>query len=168
MNQIIPGILAFLCVLGLVGCSKTYDSTDALMEKVRQEIPLAEADTVEIRYAGMTAEDDAALLWYISGSEYQAHTYFPIECEIIGESEYKFVRSFAIVMEDRCGDVGILQWRRGYSFCINNPDCKTVRLTDDTGAHVEMIEIDSYPYVFYTRGLPSEYVFLDADGNELS
>lgn len=162
------GILAFISVLGLVGCSKTYDSTDAFIEKVRKEIPIAEADTIEIQYAGMTAKDDVVLLWYISGNEYQKHTYFPIECEIKGEAEYKFVRSFNIVMEDRCDEVGILQWKRGYSFCINNPDCKTVRITDDAGTHDEVIEIDSYPYVFCTQGLPLEYVFLDTDGNELS
>ncbi len=167
MKKPILIFLALICLMALIGCSETYDSTDALIEVVRREIPLAEADTVEIRYAGMTARGDTALLWYISGSEDQNHSYFPIECETRGEAEYKFIRSFHIIMDDRCADVGILQWGKGYSFCINNPACKAVRITDEAGTYEEVIEKDAYPYVFYTRGLPTEYVFLDAEGKEL-
>ena len=72
-----------------------------------------------------------------------------------------------IVMDERCSDVCILQWGRGYSFCINNPKCKTIRITDGTGTYDEVIENDCYPYVFYTNGVPSECVFLDSNGNEL-
>ncbi len=154
-------------ILSLVGCTKIYNGTEALIDKVREEIPIANADDAEIKYAGMCGDGDIVLIWYISGNEYQGHTYFPIECEVTGEAEYKFIRSFNIVMDERCSDVCILQWGRGYSFCINNPKCKTIRITDGTGTYDEVIENDCYPYVFYTNGVPSEYVFLDSNGNEL-
>lgn len=154
-----------LCILCLFGCVRTYDTPQALIQRLRRELPLAQ--TEEIQYAGMTAKDNLALLWFVTGNEDQVHTYFPVECRIRGEANVQFIRSFHIVMEDRCSDVGILQWRRAYSFCINNPRCKTVRITDESGTYDEVIEKDSYPYVFMTKGLPTEYLFLDAEGNEI-
>ena len=37
-----------------------------------------------------------------------------------------------------------------------------------TGTHEEIIEKDAYPYVFYRSSVPSEYIFIDAEGNELN
>jgi len=64
--------IAVLC-FSLMGCTKIYHGTDELMEKARQEIPISDADTIEMRYAGMCGDDDRAIAWYISGNEYQAH-----------------------------------------------------------------------------------------------
>ncbi len=158
--------LFFVLVLALVlsGCAQTYPSPDALVERVREEIPIAEADTAEIKYAGLSQNGDTALLWYISGSEQQARTYFPIECAVKGKSTYQFIRSFQIVM-DRCEDVGIVQWEGRCAFCVNNPNCKAVRITDASGTYEKTV--DTYPWVFHTKGLPSVYTFLDANGSEI-
>ena len=64
--------IAVLC-FSLMGCTKIYHGADELMEKARQEIPISDADTIEMRYAGMCGDDDRAIAWYISGNEYQAH-----------------------------------------------------------------------------------------------
>ncbi len=164
MKKIFSLFLVLILIVSFAGCAKIYESPEALIDKIREEIPLADAEKTEINYAGMSKSGDFALLWYISGNEHQSHSYFPIECEITDDGEYKFVHSFKIVM-DRLSDVGILQWNDGYSFCVNNPNCKAIRITDNSGTYDEII--DSYPYVFYTKGYPSEYIFLDAEGNEL-
>ncbi len=159
--------LAFILAFALAGCGQIYGNTDYLIEKVREELPLADADTVEIKYAGTCGKGNTALIWYITGNENQAHTCFPIECKIIGQASYMFIRSFNSVIDDRCSDVGILQWKDGYSFCVNNPECKTVRITDSNGTRDEAIPFDCYPYIIYTEEIPTEYIFLDAEGNEL-
>ena len=46
--------------------------------------------------------------------------------------------------------------------------CVSVKITDETGTHEEMIGKDAYPYVFYCSSVPSEYIFMDAEGNGLN
>lgn len=165
----ITGVL-LLCVLclSLVGCAKTYHGTDELLEKARKEIPIADADTIEMQYAGMYSKGDRAIAWFISGNEYQAHYYLPIEIEIKGNgANYTFVHTFKPM--DRGEDIAVLLWNQEYVFLINNPDCTTVRITDDQGVHEIFIEKDAYPYVFGYCPIPDsfEYTFLDKEGNEL-
>ena len=75
------------------------------MEKARQEIPIAYADTIEMQYAGMCGEGNKAIAWYVSGDEYQDHYYLPMEIEIKGNgANYTFVHTYK-PMTDRCADV---------------------------------------------------------------
>lgn len=158
-------VLLILCILFLIGCSKTYLNTNELIEVVRKKIPVANAEEIEIQYAGSCGIDNTSLLWYISGNEYQSHTYFPIECDLVGQVEYKYIRSYKPI--DRTQDIAVLQWKDGYSFCINNPKCTTIRITDDTSSKDITIEKDSYPYVYYHQTSVNEYLFLDETGNIL-
>lgn len=154
-----------LC-FGLVGCTKIYKGIDELIEKAREEIPISDADTVDMQYAGMSVFEDEALVWFISGNEYQSHEYLPMEVEIKGEDEYIFLRIYRPLV-GRGDDIALLNWNDGYAFCINNSKCASVMITDETGTHEEIIKNNSYPYVFYNSSIPTEYVFLDKDGNEL-
>lgn len=78
------------------------------MEKARQEIPISDADTIEMQYAGMCGEDNKAIAWYISGDEYQAHYYLPMEIEIKDNgANYTFVQTYK-PMTDRCAVETIL------------------------------------------------------------
>ncbi len=172
MKRIISILL--LCVLccSLTGCSKTYHGIDELMEKAREELPIADADTVEMQYVGMSCTGEEAIAWFISGNEYQAHYYLPMEIKIKGDgANYTFVRTYKPI---DCGrDIAALQWNSSYSFLINNPDCAALKITDDQGTREIAIEKDTYPYVFgysIDQLLSSnfEYVFLDKDGNEIS
>ena len=65
-------------------------------------------------------------------------------------------------------DIAVLNWNQLYSFIVNDSNCISVKITDETGTHEEMIGKDAYPYVFYCSSVPSEYVFIDAEGNELN
>ena len=71
-------------------------------------------------------------------------------------------------MDDNVKDVAILNWNRGYSFLINNPEVAKVKIALDNGETIEeIIGKDTIPYVFYVDTIPTEYVFLDTEGNEI-
>ena len=166
MKRIIYIILTCILCFSLAGCTKTYKGTDGLIEKAREEIPISDADTMDIQYGGMSVIDDKALVWFISGNQYQAHSYLPMEVKIKGEAEYAYVRTYRPTSDFM--DTAVLNWNRGYAFIVNNPNCVSVKITDEAGTHEEMIGKDAYPYVFYCLSVPSEYIFVDADGNELN
>lgn len=158
---VLAGILCF----SLAGCTKAYKGTDGLIEKAREEIPISDADTADIQYGGMCAMDDTALIWFISGNEYQAHYYLPMEVEIKGDADYTYVRTYKPLSP--LMDTAVLNWNRGCAFIVNNPNCVSVKITDEAGTHDEIIEKDAYPYVFYWASIPLEYIFIDSEGNEL-
>lgn len=165
MKKLIIFTLILSLAFTLCGCQKTLDGTDELIEKAREEIPIADAENTDIVYAGLCAKDEAALIWFISGNEYQAHYYLPMECKIVGKNSYTFERIYKPL--ERGEDIVVLLWKSGYAFLVNNPDCKMIRLTDETGVHEINIEKDAYPYIHYSEVVPSEYLFLDAEGNEI-
>jgi len=169
MKKLIAFALALVCVLGLAGCGeRTYKGTDALIEKARKEIPVSGADTIEVQYAGMCGVDNKAIAWFISGNEYQAHYYLPMEIRIKeNRGEYVFVHTHKPML-DRAGDVAIVNWNQGYAFLINNPAITTVRMTLQNGEVAEeVIQQGTTPYAFYVPFIPSEYVFLDAEEKEV-
>lgn len=139
---------------------------DELIEKAREEIPVSDADTIDMQYAGMCSIDDTALVWFISGNAYQTHYYLPMEVEIKDEAEYAYVRTYKPM--SNLMDTAVLNWNRGYAFVVNNPDCVAVKITDETGTYEETIEKDAYSYVFFCSSIPSEYIFMDAEGNALN
>ena len=94
MKRIICIILACLLCFSLAGCAKTYKDTDELIQKAREEIPVSDADTIDMQYGGMCVKDDMALVWFISGNKEQTHYYLPMEVKIKGESEYAYVRTY--------------------------------------------------------------------------
>ena len=164
MRRITSIILIFLLCFSLVGCSKTYHGTDELIEKARKEIPISEAEMTDIAYVGMIDKEDKAIAWFISGNEYQAHYYLPLEVEVVGKDTYKFVRTYKPM--GQANDIAILSWERGYCFLINNPKCVEVEIYNNDGSlHRVPIEKDEYPYLFYWEEIPSEYSFIDKDGN---
>lgn len=175
MKKYIAAIIAFLLLISAAGCAKTDVSLtsaqtdngiESLIDKARQELPVSDADSTDMQYAGMSIIDDKALAWFISGSEYQAHYYMPMEVEINSNGEYSFVRTYK-PLDGEVKDVAALQWNSGWSFVINNIDCAAVRITDENGIHDEKIEDGSYPYVFWYQGSPSEYTFINSKGDEL-
>ena len=165
MKRVVVFIIALCMTITLCGCQKTLRGTDALIEKAREEIPVADAENIDISFAGLCGRDDLALLWFVSGNEYQAHYYLPMECKVVGKDEYTFERVCKPL--DRGMDIVVLEWQGGYSFLVNNPNCKTIRITDNSGTQNIEIEKDVYPFVYYNDLLPSEYLFLDAAGKEI-
>ena len=71
-------------------------------------------------------------------------------------------------MTDICPDVAIVNWNGGYAFLVNNPEVAAVRLTLENGeVSEEVIPGDRIPYAFCVPSIPAEYVFIDAEGNDV-
>lgn len=165
MKKILLFILLLCSCFPLCGCQKKLKGTNELIEKAREVIPVSDADTITIEYAGIVSNNDTALIWFISGSDIQSHYYLPMECTIVGKNEYVYERIYEPM--DRGEDTVVLEWNNGYAFLINNPICKTVRIVDNNGIRDYVNEKEVYPYIFYNSQIPSEYVFLDKNGNEI-
>ena len=69
MKRIIASILVLSMAIALCGCQKTLKGTDALIEKAREEIPIADAENTDIAYAGLCGKEDLALIWFVSGKK---------------------------------------------------------------------------------------------------
>lgn len=120
MKRITCILLTCILCFSISGCTKTYKGTDELIEKAREEIPVSDADTIDMQYGGMCTVDDTALVWFISGNQYQTHYYLPMEVEIKGEAEYAYVRTYKPMSPFM--DIAVLNWNRGYAFIVNNPN----------------------------------------------
>ena len=120
---------------------------------------------LNIYFSFRNVADNKALAWFISGNEYQAHYYLPMEVEVQGDDKYSFVRTYK-PMNGETDNIAILNWNGGYSFVVNNSDCASVKITGKNGIYEEKVK--EVPYVFYYPSIPSQYVFLDSAGNELS
>ena len=157
-------LLVVTCLWGVyaVQASKIVGE-DGLIAKARKEIKnLAEVDTIEMTIAGKsTIENNRHLFWIITGNEYQAHRYYPLEVIEIESGEYKFVRLHNGGVE-RGQDIFFKYFESGYSFIINNPKCKSIMLGET------VVPVTEIPFVYYCRFVPNEYYFLDADGNKLT
>ena len=66
MKRIIASILVLSMAFSLCGCQKTLKGTDDLIEKAREIIPVADAENIEITYAGLIGDDENALIWFVS------------------------------------------------------------------------------------------------------
>lgn len=166
MKKTLSAVLVLFFLLSLTGCQKKIEGTDGLIEKAREVIPVADSDIIEMQCVGMHTKGNVMLAWFISGNEYQAHYYLPMECEVVGEDEYVFNRIYDPLSRGGEDDY-VLQWEGGYSFIVNNPKCRTLKITDSNSTKEINIDENAYPFIYYNELLPTAYAFLDAQGNKL-
>jgi len=143
--------------------SSTIVGEEGLIAKAREEIKnLAEVETIEMAVAGKsTIDNNRHLFWIIIGNEYQMHRYYPLEVIEIENGKYKFVKMYNCGHE-RGQDIFFEYFGRGYSFIINNPECKSIVIGDT------LVPVTEIPFVYYCPFAPNEYYFLDKDGNKLN
>ena len=163
-------VLCLLCLCIAVPAVTVFggviEGEEGLIEKAREEIPVADAETIELVIAGKSVDGDAELYWFKSGNEYQYHRYTPIEFTALGDDKYRFVKTYHPI--NRGMQICALQWNGGYSFLIDNEKCASLELTyPEVNPTVKVIPVDSVPFVYYSSVMPAEYNFLDAEGNIL-
>ena len=160
-------LVACALVLSLVGCQTFMWGTDELIERVREEFPIADADTIDIEYAGNSQTEGRFLHWFISGNSYQEHTYLAMDCTLIEGKGFRFER--ALTPMERGDDIAVAEWNGGYAFCVNNRNCKTIRIKD--AAEEKEVDIpwkeNSRPFVYFNERIPIEYSFLDENGTPI-
>lgn len=165
MKKVFYAITALLIILSLSGCNSKIEGEQGLIDRAREEINVADADTIDIEIAGVSEVDDNMLFWFVTGNEYQKHGYFPINFKCVGEDQYEFVRIYKAY--DRAYEIYAVEWNNGYSFLINNENCQSIVLTNAIG-ETQTVEVSKLPFVYYYDELPEGgYSFLDANGEEL-
>ena len=166
MRRLMIGALLLTLLLACTGCSETMRTTQDLVDKAREEIPIADAQTTDLAYGGVQTMGERSLHWFISGKAYQAHYYLPMECESPQEGTYRFVRTYKPVTCAK--DIALARWNEGYSFLVNNPDCAALRLTGQDGEMTEIsLQGQELPFLYFYEGTPAQYLFLDGQGQEL-
>ena len=164
-------IIAMCCCMSfsLIGCGRKLKSPDELIAKARKEITVTVADTIEVQLAAKLIKKDRALMWFITGNEYQMHSYFSMVFEVVGEEEYVFVQRHNAL--ERGQDIFVYNWGDGYSFMVNNPKCKTIQIIGNLGGLGAVTEVEigegEYPFHYYYELMPQEYKFLDVEGKEI-
>lgn len=165
MKKVFYIIMALLIAFSLSGCGGKTVGEQGLIAKAREEINVADANTIDIEIAGVSEVDDNMLFWFVTGNEYQKHGYYPIAFHRVGEEQYEFIHTHKAF--DRAYEIYVVQWNDGYSFLVNNENCKSIVLTNAAG-ETETVEVGELPFVYYYHELPEGgYSFLDANGEEL-
>lgn len=167
MKKLFLMVLSFVMLFSLVGCANILTAPEELIEKAREEIPVSDAENIDIQIvSSVEKEDGRSLIWLMSGNENQEHYYLPMECILKDSDKYEYVRVGKPF--ERGTDIVVYEWQGGYAFLINNENCKSVQITDGTGTHtIEITDDNFYPFTFYQEVIPLEYKFLDASGNEM-
>ena len=155
-------IIALICIAVYTTQSTRIVGNEGLIEKARKEINnLADVETIEMNIAGKsTIDQNRHLFWIITGNQYQAHSYYPMEVTEKEAGVYKLVHMHN-GGHQRGQDICFEFFGSGYSFLINNPKCKSLVIGET------VVPITEIPFVYYYPFDPGEYYFLDADGNEL-
>lgn len=165
MKKIVFAVLILSLMLMLSGCQRAMYTEEDYIAQARRVSSVAEAETIEMTYVGRTVEDGKVLVWVMSGNEHQAHRYLPMSCRVAKDGGLVFEHAYEPI--ERGTDILVLpEWQGGYAFCVNNPECKVIRIEDAAGA--KEIGVTEYPFIHYNRLLPGEYVFLDENGNEIN
>ncbi len=157
---LIGGILLTLC-----GCKAEVVGHDGLIEAARKEIPLSGIEDLEILIAGSVDKGDRSLVWFITGNEYQAHGYYPMEFEVDEKQNDHFRFVHAYNAYERGTDMVSYPWE-GYCFLVNNEACKTISLTYEDGRTGE-IAVEQLPFLYHTSEQVQSYFFLDGEGKAL-
>lgn len=162
-------ILCLVCVCIAVPVVAVFNGViegeEELIEKAREEIPIAESDTIALQIAGKAVEGDAELIWFKSGNEYQYNRYTPIEFTALGDDKYRFVKTYKPI--ERGENIWVQYWYDNFVVLVDNPDCERMEIQYADGTE-EVIPVEEVPFVYSTRYFSGEYIFLDGEGNPLS
>jgi len=167
MKKLLIFIFSIMMLFSFSACSKTLNGEDGIIEKVREEISLADAENIEIKIIGSHFLGDKHLFWLMTGNEYQANSYFVMETEVKSDEKYEFIKLYDTL--DKGMDIRTLYYTgvsgnvldTYYLFMVNNEDCVKMRLNN------EEINIENHPFVYSLKDFEGEYAFLDKDGNEI-
>ncbi|MGI1658814.1 MAG: hypothetical protein ACRKFN_07560 [Desulfitobacterium sp.] len=161
MKKFLPLVFIFCLTTSLVGCSgKTYNTGEMLgviAKELDLDVSVQLIDTIEL--------DDVVLACYMTGNEYQAHTYGYAEFEK-RQNGYKYLRTYSTM--ERGMDLRSAIYHGSYLFISNNMKSQNLRIQFENGKE-KLIVIDKIPFVYYLENASNfEYHFLDKDGKELS
>lgn len=167
MKRLVLTIICLLLPLSLVaGCHKTAAGNDGLIRIARKEIPVADADTIDIKIVGFVDKGQSSLICLMTGGESQGHDYFAIEFRRLDRDRFEFISTYP--MAQRGTDIRTLLWGNMYVLMVNNTACRHIQMISGDGK-TKLTEVGALPFLYGTEPVfPLEYEFLDADGNQLN
>ncbi|MDF2513952.1 MAG: hypothetical protein K0S04_3818 [Herbinix sp.] len=157
-------LLLSLTLLIIDNYRRTASVGEDMIKIARKVIPIADAETIDIQIIASVDKERRSLVYFITGNEYQSHSYFPLEFKVIRGDKYKFLKMYKPM--NRGMDISVTNWKDGYVFVVNNDRCKNIQITSADG-QVEMVEVGRLPFFHYFEEIPAEYIFLDSEGNSL-
>jgi hypothetical protein len=148
--------------MSLVGCGgRTANTEEEMLGIITKELDLDVSvqiiDTIEL--------DDVALVCYMTGNEYQGHSYGYAEFKK-QKNSYEFLHNYSTM--ERGMDLRSASYNNSYLFISNNEKSQNLRIRFQNGKE-ELIAVDKIPFVYYMENASNfEYHFLDKNGKELS
>ncbi len=153
-------LLIIVCITGSIMLYRFSipKNTEQDYPEIRAQIPLENADTVDIYCAGSCIIENEAVVWYVA--DYENAYYIPLECNVINYSEYQLI-DYREALSTNINDIMYTPWKDGYSIIINNNDCIGYEIKKDNG-EVSTVELDkeSIPHILYVDDIMSCSFFI--------
>lgn len=162
MKKILSTTVLIILILSMAGCKKTASNNEDFIQIAREEIPVADAETIDIQIIASVDKDNRSFVCYMTGNETQSRSYYALEFKNKGNARYEFVKLYKSM--ERGSDIYIQSWRDGYVFIVNNDACMNIQLSYPEG-ETQLIEVGKLPFLHYAEPTPLEYKFLDSEGN---
>lgn len=159
-------VLAAVISFGLAFMEHPVGGDAGLLARAKWAMRDSGCDPDSFRILGKAEQGDSCLVWFSCGTE-GSDQYVPMEFEITGNDEYRFVSRRQ--PWSRTAEIYELEWKDVYCFLIDNISCRYLyidpRYRDETP---RIIEVEERPFLYcYDDGDFFLYYFLDANGEEL-
>lgn len=144
---------------------KTHEQ---LIDTLSEELGGNQDKSTIVTYAGEFNKGKDALLWFViqDGSfvDYRA-----VACELLANNRYRIKK--IVLPSTYAKDIVFATWRAESIFLINNTNCQTIIIENQSGVILYQISISSnaYPYIYHHVPPTGETItsFLDLNGNEI-
>lgn len=159
-------ILGFVFILS--GCMRSVKTESEMIDLIREEIPLSDAETVQMQSAGRIDMDDQTLLIIKTGGEYNKHSYFPAVFDKKGSSY-----TLDHISKNGMDNCSLYRWKNGYVIFTDNEYCADIRIRYESGEE-KNLDINSIPFIYYDEyqtdsnddgEITVHYEFLDENGS---
>ncbi len=179
MKHLPKSLFLVLLVLLLLLAAFVYPSfqniaatQEALDELIAEELSHRQNDST-LTFLTQHEKEDEALFWYVMQSNIDSdyRIYFVAKCKPLSRGRYQLKDIFT--PQTYAKDILSIVWKSDYVLVINNPDCRSIVQTDNSGNVIKQIDLsaETYPYIYYhdsPLSIETKTSFLDAAGNEIS
>ncbi len=163
MKRTLCFLLVFSLTIVLAGCGKKIANTeDEMLEIIIKELDL----DIDINLIDIIDLNDRVLVCYMTGDEYQVHTYGYAEFKK-DNNRYEFLNTHSTI--ERGVDLRSAQYLKSYFFIINNEKCQYLSIRIQDGRE-KMIKVDKIPFIYFFEDALNdnfEYLFLDENRDVL-
>lgn len=169
------GILLLTFLLLFSGCAGTVKTEEEMLTLARKEIPLSDAETIDMEIVGRIDEKEETLLIIKTGNEFQSNGFYPVSFKQ-QKNAYRLSHVYRLGMSETANSCFTYLWKDSYVILVANEDCVTILITNELGEE-ETVAVNSIPFLYQDKNAfddlnndgesKVEYLFLDNSGKEL-